>query len=174
MIKLLHKWKVIFQVQNPNNNKWFLSGQWVTFSQKLVHPFCLNFSTSCLMPQMRFLKRFYEIPLTNKKVMAKNVKFCYCVSAPVPVRVSEHESSLASTSNKYGFFYENAKLLTFVFSLSYPRTMEGISKYFFVNQTHWEMIQWNGYYFAHFRNGSVKRLREYVNEVSAATFELSK
>ena len=45
---------------------------------------------------MKFLKRFYEIPLTNKKVMARNVKFCYCVSAPVPVRVSEHESSLAS------------------------------------------------------------------------------
>ena len=35
---------------NPNNNKWILSGQWVTFTQKLVHQFCLNFFTSNFMP----------------------------------------------------------------------------------------------------------------------------
>ena len=74
--------------KNPNNNKRFLSGQWVTFSQKLVQQFCWNFYTSYFMPWMRFLKRFYEFSFQNKKVMTKNVKYCYCVS--VPVRVSEH------------------------------------------------------------------------------------
>ena len=91
-IRLEHSGKNVSSNQlfsiNPTNNKWNLCVGWYHFFQKLVHQFCSSFNICCGFVGRRFLKKFYEIPFTNKKVMAKNVQFCYCVS--VPVRMSQH------------------------------------------------------------------------------------